>query len=474
MSLAYGTSTAREERLVSCLPGATFEMETLCRLAGVLESTEIETAAVECRKRPRLLVNPEFVAEYCVRDEHLFLLVMHELWHVILAHTRLYPRLTPAHNIAFDAVINAGLARQFSGLEYRGFLERVNPADRFPGCLLRPPEGWPGRPVIPACGPPGTGALLERLYPDLDGESPEMPSYQEILDLIAAGCDQERGDGPTGAGEEPFLLGDHTGEEQETRVLEDDLFGETVRRIVAAWPPPPFPIGGRDSGGTGEEWETLLRPPSVDARVAFARLLRSALGRHPGARTRRRRGQVEVPGGLGVLPNPSDRLRASRRALGLPATLWSQPTRSRARIPERPAAAHVYLDVSGSMTYLLPELCQLLAPYVSAGEALAFQFSTEVTALAASRLRRGELETTFGTDIRCVFAHILGDPHVRRALVLTDGYTGPPGDDQRRLLEERRIAVHVVLPAESAYRDDLEPIARTVTILPPLTERSSR
>src|SRR5437870_1276693 len=120
------------ERLVSCLPAASFELETLCRLAGISASREVETAAVTCEGRSRLLINPDFVAAHCRRDEHLFLLVMHELWHVILAHTRLWPRPTPNHNIAFDAVINAGLARQHPAPEYRGFFEALNPPDAFP------------------------------------------------------------------------------------------------------------------------------------------------------------------------------------------------------------------------------------------------------------------------------------------------------------------------------------------------------
>jgi hypothetical protein len=468
MTLGHGIRSRLEERLVSCLPAATFEMETLCRLAGVVESRAVDTAAVECRARPRLLVNPDFVAERCARDEHLFLLVMHELWHVILAHTRLYPRLTPAHNIAFDAVINAGLARQFHAPEYRGFLEAVNPADSFPGCLLRPPEGWPTDPVPPACGPPGTAEIVARLYPRPDDEQSALPTTQELLDLLAA-ADAE----PEGA-PEPLLLGDHADADAEASALDDPLFGETVRRIVASWPPPPFPLGGRDAGGDARPWEALLAPPAPDARVAFARLLRLALGRHPGRRTRRRRGRVDVPGGLGVLPDAADRLRPSRRALGLPATLWTQTTSTRARVPERPSAAHVYLDVSGSMQELLPELCHLLAPYVADGTARAFQFSTTVAPLSAAALRRGRLETTYGTDIRCVLDHVLADPRVRRVLLLTDGYTGAPGDDQRRAIEERRVAVHVVLPAESAWRADLEPVARTLTVLPPLRERSAR
>ena len=57
-------------------------------------------------------------------------------------------------------------------------------------------------------------------------------------------------------------------------------------------------------------------------------------------------------------------------------------------------------------------------------------------------------------------------------LILTDGYTGAPGDEQRLKLVERGIAVHVVLPADSAWEDDLAPIAASMTILPPLHERS--
>lgn len=465
MSVRHGISSGLEQRLVSCLPGASFEMETLCRLAGVVESRETETAAVECVARPRLLVNPDFVAEFCARDEHLFLLVMHELWHVILAHTRLYPRVTPEHNIAFDAVINAGLAWQFSGPESRGFFESLNPADAFPGCLLRPPVGWPARPVYPDCGPKGTGELLRRLYPRFAGYgTPTLPTYGEILELLER---KPKGRGKA-ADPVPFLLGDHGDGEGDERAMSDELFGGTIRRIVAQWPPPPFPVAGRDSGGSVSDWLSPLEQPGAATRKAFARTLRRALGHDPGARARRTRTPVDVVGGLGVLPSAADRLAPGRRALGLPGTLWAQRTTTMARIPERPASAHVYLDVSGSMSALLPHLSGLLLPYVQRGEARVFQFSTEVEPLPLAELRRGKLKTTYGTDIRCVFEHALATPRLKRLLILTDGYTGPPSDDQRLAIAERRLAIHVVLPAESAWRRDLETVARTITVLSPL------
>ena len=112
-------------RIANCLPAGTFELEIFCQLVGIEASREVESAAVQGSLQPRMLINPDFIEKYCRRDEHLFLLVMHELWHILLGHTRLFPRATLIDNIAFDAVINAGLTLQFPEAEYRGFLEEI-------------------------------------------------------------------------------------------------------------------------------------------------------------------------------------------------------------------------------------------------------------------------------------------------------------------------------------------------------------
>jgi hypothetical protein len=458
-------SEALAARIVACLPAATFEMETFCRLVSVRASREVPTAAVTCSDRPRLLLNPDFVAAHCERDEHLFLLVMHELWHVILAHTTLYPRPTPAHNIAFDAVINAGLAWQFRAPEYRGFLEALNPPDAFPALLLRPPVGWPSAPVYPNL-PPRVRQILAQLYPPpADGKGPDpraMPTYQEIVDLLVdAGC--------AAAG---TLIGGHEDPSAEESAARSGALGEVVREIVSRWPPPPFPLGGRDGGGDARAWPVACADPARPVRRAFGRVLRRLLG-PPGRATRRRRTQVEAEGGRGVLPNARDRLAPARRLLGGPGTLWSQPAKALCRAPERPRSTLVYLDVSGSMGALLPHLVGLLAPYVAAGQARVMQFSTEVSPLPPAELRRGTLTTTGGTDIDPVLRHALADRAVRRALVLTDGYTGAPGAELAAAVKARGLRFHVVLPAESAWREDLAGIAASMTVLPPLNERGN-
>ena len=462
---AASTPTESEvlaERLVSCLPAATFEFETLCRLTDIVATREVPSAAVECVERPRLLINPDFVATYCTRDEHLFLMVMHELWHVLLAHTRLYPRTTPARNVAFDAVINAGLARELPGPEYRGFFEAINPADAFPGLLLRPPVGWPSAPVYPTVGPAGTRALLQRLYPS-DPRTP-LPLYSEILELLERGAPA---DGCWAIA--PMLIGEH-GEhgDDETRLLDDDLFGEIVRKIVSAWPPPPVPLSGRDSGGAVHDWQSAFADPPPDARRAFARVLRQVLGPVRGLLDRRAR-VVDADGlTVGVVPSAGDRQHTARVRLGLAPTLWNErrPAPRRGAVPI--AQAHVYVDVSGSMQELLPHIASLLLPYVASRQAALFQFSTAVVPLPLAALRAGKLQTTGGTGIDCVLEHALADRRVGRALVLTDGYTGTPRDDLARRVRERGLRLAVVLPAESAWTKDLAGIATTLTTLPPL------
>ena len=109
------------------------------RLLDVVESEDIDTAAVECCRQPRLLINPGFVDRWAATPEKLLMLLMHELHHVLLGHTRLLRRVTRVDNLVFDAVINALLCRMFPEPPYTSFLTDYYSDDQFPECLLRPP-----------------------------------------------------------------------------------------------------------------------------------------------------------------------------------------------------------------------------------------------------------------------------------------------------------------------------------------------
>jgi len=450
-------------RLLSSLPAASYEMETFSRLAGVVTTRDIPTAAVECKHRPRLLINPDFVEEYCSRDEHLFLLVMHELLHVMLAHTSLFPRMTQAQNIAFDAVINARLMHQFPKPAYMGFFDRVNPPDKFPHLLLRPPVGWPDNPQYPDVGPAGTQRILRQLYPPA-GTRTRMPFYHEILSLIKQDM-RERGLLVDGV---PVLIGNHTGdgsEQARAGVYLKDVMGQIAQKF-----PMHGILGPPGQGGALAHRQADVYRTSFETRRVFARVLRRCLGAHTGTYQKRVRTPILGLSGTSVMPNARDRLSSARRQLGIPNTIWTQPGEVKARIPQNQKNAHVYLDVSGSMSKVIPYLLSLILPYVSSGKAEIYQFSTAVEHLPLTSLKRGLVRTTGGTQIDCVLQHLLDTkPLPSRALIITDGYTGLPSPDLIAGIANRGVKIQVVLPAESPFEDDLQPIAHGFTVLPPLT-----
>jgi hypothetical protein len=454
--------TPLAERLARSLPGASFELEALVRLVGIHETTDVPTASVSCGVRTRLRVNPEFAAEYCSRDEHLFLLVMHEMWHVLLGHTTLYGRPGILENIAFDALINAGLSRQHPQPEYRGFFERLNPPDTFPSLLLRPPVGWPRRPKYSFSGPSGTKELMMRLYPPPGKNLPE-PTYQEVIELIRkanpsqAECARVK------------LLGEHDDPDSNGNPMLDDDFAEAIREIVGNWPPPPRSLAGRDTGGKLMTSWVESTPASRTTRDVFLEVLKEVLVPQRTGFQNSRRVEVQTTLGPGPLPNFADRtLLAKRRLLG-ENVLPNQPGIIRYRLPDRPTRALVYFDVSGSMSSILPQLLGLLAPLASRGQVQVRQFSTVVSPVPPDALLRGRVDTTVGTDIRCVLEDILSRT-IDRVLILTDGYVGQANADQVAALASRGIKVVSVLPADG-WATDLEPYS-TIHKLPGLEATS--
>ena len=66
-------------RILDVIPPRSFELMTFLSLFRIRFSDKTETACVTCGESPELLLNKEFIEEHCKTDEHLFMLVMHEL-----------------------------------------------------------------------------------------------------------------------------------------------------------------------------------------------------------------------------------------------------------------------------------------------------------------------------------------------------------------------------------------------------------
>ena len=133
-----------------------------------------------------------------------------------------------------------------------------------------------------------------------------------------------------------------------------------------------------------------------------------------------------------VCPDIKDRLAYGRQVLwGKPPVLFSTSVNCpRLRLIPR-EAAHVYLDVSGSMDAELPWLGAALDPLERRGAIRLYAFSTIVSKVPPGGLFKDKIKNTYGTDINCVLRHLAELPKhkfPRQVVVLTDGYVGVPDD----------------------------------------------
>ena len=440
------------DQILDCFPAGTYALTGLLRLLDIVESRDIPTAAVECTQQPRLLVNPDFIVRHARTPETLLMLVMHELHHVLLGHTTLFPTATPAQNFVFDAVINGVISRMFPSPDYTCFLTDYYDDAVFPHCLLRPPPGWPQAPRAAAA----VTALSEPLRSQVDGIHQSLyaeagASYDELFKLLPEllqqadfsavpliGCHQDGGSSHGGLdARAPLLV-------------------EVVRSVVEQWPQPPDPIRGRSLADVCQLRK--VQPCFGSSNRRRLRLLISKLAQGTkGGADLEAQAQRYVDG---PLPN------AARRSLVLRA-LGQQPLLHPTSLPfvrrgnggER---VHVYVDVSGSMQGVLEAIYGAVFDCRKLVHPQVHLFSTRVADISLAQLRTGLSHSTGGTDIRCVTDH-MAVHQVRRALLITDGWVGVPAGQSKQVLQ--RALLGVAYAGQSCNPNDLAQLVTHHTTL---------
>lgn len=427
------------ERILDVFPAGQYGLGALLRLLDIVETTDVPTAAVELALQPRMKINPDFVAESAETSEKLLMLVMHELHHVLLGHTKLFKRITLADNIVFDAVINALLCHMFPQPEYIAFFTGQNSDRHFPGCLLRPPSGWtPGKKVKLPVGlrdaTPNTKWAYTALYSETGAD------YYDLFETLRTELKS--------TDMVPVLIGNHQGSAVDTDGC-PGLF-EAVREIVERWPQPPNPIAGRSLAAVlREEQHAPKRSPSN--RQILRWLIRKIAVAGPG--TNDTRGWSDCETYTPVIG--FDRRSLVLTALGRPPLLYRQTTKHRGRSGLEPV--HIYVDVSGSIGDLKGALYGAVLDCRELVKPAIHLFSTKIAEVSLRELRRGVCKTTGGTDIGCVAAHI-EEHRVKRAVVLTDGFVGQARGSHEKALASARLGV--ALTPGFSTRGDLQPFAR--------------
>lgn len=433
------------DRLLQAFPSGSFCLPAMLELAAIEETDSVPTAAVECAMRPRLLLNPHWIEKHAATPEKLVMLTLHELHHVVLGHTRLYPRATSLDNLVFDAVINSMLCHLLPDPACTTLMTDFYDHRVFPECFLRPAPEWkPGergktpaalqKPELSHLAP-----LHRRLY------SPEGVGYEELREALRTKAS------PNTFGSVP-LLGDHRDESDgassagQLEIRSPALLSE-VSRIVERWPQPPTPIRGRSLADVLGSTRIVVQPAS-NARQLASLLLRVA-GVQSGGRIRAWRDRphpVETP-----IPS-LNRRSTVLRSLGCRPLLHRSETAVRQHVASGDLV-HIYLDVSGSVGSVIPALYGAVLACMRYVHPKVHLFSTIVADVNLSQLRSGVCKTTNGTCIECVGSH-MEQHRVRRAVLITDGHVGKPGASTARVLE--RAIIGVAMTPSSDWRADLE------------------
>jgi len=412
----------------------------------------VETLAVTLGRPSSLKVNLQFVQTHCANENHVKALLIHEFLHILLRHTSEIKIMTPALNVALDAVINAIIHRRL-GADYSEMMSRYYEDAPGPLRLLRPMNSrdqwlWQNLQRSETLPSPGHHEELE-FFRAWKAVYEGTLVADDMLDLCRRFCSQEIEELLKGG---RGLLGGHCWEGGGLEVLEVDV----AERLKGA-------LQTIDGTGIWRDAQRmtqgcLRKPPPVSRihgewRSATRALLQRLIVPDPRSRVAR-----EEPASF-ALPvlNASDR-RGCLRTLWnplLPEVVWSTAIRKPA------GSVQVYLDVSGSMNAELQALLALLAGLLPWIKTPFWAFSTEVVPAV---IRKGRLEThtSGGTSLSAVLAHA-AKTRPRTALIITDGFVEKPKPSLLRSLRNQRIEA---LVSATGTPEVLENLGIPVTRLP--------
>ena len=425
------------DRLYSVVPVGTYQMQELLSMLDIkLSTSQTSTACITCKLTPTLYINPDFVENNCKSDEHLFMLVMHELYHKILGHTTMFKRHNDIDNIAFDAVINAILCRSFPQEEYISFFKKLNPSNSFPGCLLRPKD---------IDTPKEFECLLDELYTTNTG------TYFDVYNSIIKHCLKN------GIKFNYVLIGDHGDKADDI----DDELRSVIEKIVERWPRPPKIIEGRDLGSEVSNYHIDYEESNKKERKKLVRFLRLAgIGGNKKEIDSRNINNC-LSECISFVPSIKDRTLYVRKALQNDVLMYKDNKYIKAPSDKSKSITYVYLDVSGSVKDDLKFFVPLLINAYKKKECLIFTFSTEVYETSPDDLINGDVKSTGGTNVDCIFEHLFSLPEnkaPKKIVILTDGEVGEIKTDYLDEIKRRNIKVFVGLFGERTTDRYLLPI----------------
>lgn len=454
------------DRLFNVIPVGTLQMQEFLRILSInFSTTQTQSAAITCDIRPTLLINPDFIKTYCKTDEHLFMLIIHELYHIILGHTALFKKGNIIDNIAFDAIINSILCKTFPQEEYTSFFTQLNCSNKIPSCLLRPPAKDNPQEAIEVLNTlynTDTGTYFEVYKILIEKYEKDIKQFEQLLNKIPEQNSNTHNTNSQNQNNEIgefILIGNHN---QSESITKNPILKEMVEQLISKWPRV-YKIKGRDMGGNVGNININYESPQEKLKRKMKNFLKIAGIKTGDSLKTKLSIKLRNQSAVTLIPNYFDRTITAKKILMNNVLLYNQTLSNNQPINETPLKVFVYLDVSGSVQEYLQKFAPLLIKPYKEKKCLMFCFSTKVTETNPKDFIKGNFNSTCGTDINCVFKHFFNLPKKKRAkkiIILTDGYTGEVNNKYKSLIQEKNIKVYCGLFGEEPQKEDLKNIVK--------------
>jgi hypothetical protein len=377
-------------------------------------------------------VNKKFWKKWIIRKTDAEFVFLHELFHVVLGDLEKKeetPEERMLANLSMDMRINAAITQSFLDKNVSNdnfFLSRFYKPNGISG-LLRPYSAFSATSKYKRIYSALYGSSFTKINPKdvLEEEIKELfrneESIRSALKLLipkeelekmipkvvfigthaqngSEAKEEERGEGPTPIAPEDIV-----------KVPQEYL--DEIRQAIAGKMKSTGKMGGLSNLLVDNMIEVLDSKKSVTMKALERFSCNHKVNSIKGMFQKDKKVTSVIP----IRPSSRDMFLMSQNAMPV---LWHNKLPREAKKNKNIA---IYLDVSGSVTSMLPMLLGFIKNMNRSIKTI-YCFSNIVSEHSIQELSNGVFKTTGGTDFNCIAQHVLDNKQIDKAVIFTDGF----------------------------------------------------
>jgi hypothetical protein len=444
------------KNIISAIGDNAVALSAFIRIADVVVDKSISTACITLEGVPEIHVNPDFVMKHAVTPEHQFIMIYHEIMHMILRHG--IKIRSKNDNIIADALINAMICMQYPQTRYTRFFTNFYDERKFPENLLRPYSKFKKF---------THRQKYRRLYSYFSIPWDDLSAlFEEIAEEK-----EEKGEEI----DEPTLLGDHENQDQRNG-HGDEVVEPIAKRMESIIKKALEEEMSREEKKIEKKYYRKANPDYSEMRKEISNMKSQGFATHVFLKSIKvlkkkleRKREIEkalieqsrqsisskietalkgmfprIPL-MTPIPNLRDRSAVTAMELGLYKPFYRNPM-----LPKDYGVCSIYLDVSGSMGGYVKLVYKVATDCQEYLEDKIHLFSNVISSISKEELPNGVMKSTGGTDFDIIIAH-MAKTNTKKAVIFTDGCANISQHSKQTIKKYNMSIITVLTPDGQAH-----------------------